>query len=662
MPKPPAVTTLHRQFVVERSAVNADARTVELAFSSETTDVERWFGVEILDHSPSSVRMGRLQNGAAVLVGHSTSNHVGVVESATIDGDRMGRAVVRFGRGAFASEVFDDIRDGIRQHISVGYIVHRMALEREGKNGQPDVYRVTDWEPYEISVVAVPGDTNAGVGRSAEFDALVIAARGDATEPDAADQLAADQPAAEPATQPAVTDEARAAAPEQPTTPTVTVTAAEPQPSSGERAMPEPTPNAASEILAMGRKLAAYGGERMAMDYIEQGGSDVEAFRGMLIDNIGASHASAGAVADIGMSEREARQFSMIRLVNALANPTSREAQQAAAFEFEASAAVAQQLGREARGAFVPMDVQRANQRDLVVGTATAGGNTVSTDLLAQDFITMLRNRMMVERMGARVLPGLVGTLAIPGQTGGATAYWVTEGNAPTETQQAFNQVPLAPKTVGAFTDISRKMLLQSSLAVEAFVRSDLATALALAIDLAAIHGSGTGAEPRGVANTSGIGSVAGGANGAAPTWAHIVALWSAVSDVNADFGSLGYITNSRVVGRLMTTEKAAGTAQFIVSDFPGADGMTNLAGARCGVSNQASRTLTKGTSAGVCSAIVFGNWADLIIGQWGALDVLVDPYTQGTSGTVRVTTLQDVDIAVRRAASFSAMLDALTA
>lgn len=648
MPKPPAVTTLHRQFVVERSAVNADARTVELAFSSETTDVERWFGVEILDHSPSSVRMGRLQNGAAVLVGHSTSNHVGVVESAVIDGDRMGRAVVRFGRGAFASEVFDDIRDGIRQHISVGYIVHRMALEREGKNGQPDVYRVTDWEPYEISVVAVPADTNAGVGRSAEFDALVIAARGDATEPDAA--------------YPAAADEARAAAPEQPTTPTVTVTAAEPQPSSGERAMPELTPNAASEILAMGRKLAAYGGERMAMDYIEQGGSDVEAFRCMLIDNIGASHASAGAVADIGMGEREARKFSMVRLVNALANPTSREAQQAAAFEFEASAAVAQQLGRDARGAFVPMDVQRVSQRDLVVGTASAGGNTVSTDLLMQDFITMLRSRMMVERMGARVLPGLVGTLAIPGQTGGATAYWVTEGNAPTETQQAFNQVPLAPKTVGAFTDISRKMLLQSSLAVEEFVRSDLTTTLALAIDLAAIHGSGAGAEPRGIVNTSGIGSVAGGANGAAPTWAHIVELWSDIAALNADIGATGFLTNSRVIGKLMTTEKSAGTGQFVASNFPDANGITGLAGARCGVSNQVSGALTKGTSVGVCSAIVFGNWADLVIGQWGALDVLVDPYTQGTSGTVRVTTLQDVDIAVRRAASFSAMLDALTA
>jgi hypothetical protein len=70
---------------------------------------------------------------------------------------------------------------------------------------------------------------------------------------------------------------------------------------------------------------------------------------------------------------------------------------------------------------------------------------------------------------------------------------------------------------------------------------------------------------------------------------------------------------------------------------------------------------LTKGTSAGVCSAIILGNWSDLIIGQWGGLDILVDPYTGATAGTHRVVALQDVDIAVRRVASFVAIMDALT-
>jgi HK97 family phage major capsid protein len=264
--------------------------------------------------------------------------------------------------------------------------------------------------------------------------------------------------------------------------------------------------------------------------------------------------------------------------------------------------------------------------------------------------------------MGAQMLTGLSGNIAIPRQTGGATAYWVAESGAPTESQQAFDQVAMSPKTVGAFTDISRKLLLQSSIDVESFVRSDLATVLALAIDSAAISGTGSSNQPTGILSTSGIGDVAGGTNGLAPTFAHIVELWSDIAAANADFGNTGVLTNSAVIGKLMTTLKTAAVAGYVVEGFPSADGMTSVAGLRGGVSNQVPSNLTKGSSSGVCSAIIAGNWNDLIIGQWGSLDLMVDPYTGSTSGTVRVVALQDVDVAVRHAVSFSAMKDALTA
>ncbi len=77
-------------------------------------------------------------------------------------------------------------------------------------------------------------------------------------------------------------------------------------------------------------------------------------------------------------------------------------------------------------------------------------------------------------------------------------------------------------------------------------------------------------------------------------------------------------------------------------------------------VTNQVASDLTRGTGTGL-SAIFFGNWSDLLIGHWGTLDILVDPYTGGTAGTVRVIALQDVDVAVRQPASFSVMLDAIT-
>lgn len=355
------------------------------------------------------------------------------------------------------------------------------------------------------------------------------------------------------------------------------------------------------------------------------------------------------ASAQIGMNAREVQQYSLVRAIWAQVQNDWRGAE----LEREASVAVAKQLRREPQGFFVPADWA---QRDLVVGTNTAGGHTVQTELLAQSFITLLRNSMVVRAAGATILSDLTGNIAIPRQTGGATAYWVAENGAPTESQQAFDQVTMTPKTVGAFTDMSRRLLMQSSIDVENFTRTDLATVLALAIDLASLHGSGSSNQPTGVAATSGIGSVAGGTNGLAPAWSHLVSLETEVSIDNADVNRLAYVTNAKVRGKLKQVEKASNTGLFLW-----ADGAQPINGYPAYISNQVSSTLTKGSSSGVCSAIFFGNWADLIIGLWGGLDILVDPYTGSTAGTVRVVALQDVDIAVRHPESFAAMLDALT-
>jgi HK97 family phage major capsid protein len=353
------------------------------------------------------------------------------------------------------------------------------------------------------------------------------------------------------------------------------------------------------------------------------------------------------------MSEREIKRYSLVRAISAFANRDWRGAE----LEREASEATAKRLGAEPRGFYVPADWANQERRDLSVGTASAGGNMVSTDLLSGSFIELLRNRLVLRQAGATVLGDLVGNVAIPAQTGGATAYWVGEAGVVTESQQTVGQVVMSPKTVGAYTDYSRKLMQQSSLDVENFVRSDLAATLQIAIDYAGLHGDpATDAnQPRGVALTSGIGSVAGGANGAAPTWANIVALETAVASNNADLGTLGYLTNAKVRGRLKVTEKAASTAQFIWNDN------NTLNGYRANVSNQVRSNLTKGTAVGTCSALFYGNWADLLMGLWGGLDIIVDPYSNSTSGTMRVVVFQSVDFAVRNVASFAAMLDALT-
>ncbi|MCF8186614.1 MAG: phage major capsid protein [Sulfuritalea sp.] len=609
-------TKEHRAFAVDRAAINETTRTVELAFSSEAP-YERFWGIEILDHTPSSVDLTRLKSGGPLLMDHDSRDHIGVIESVQIGVDRVGRAVVRFGKSARAEEVYQDVKDGIRSNVSVGYMINKAVLVETGE-ADDDTYRVTDWTPFEVSLVSVPADFSVGVGRSAEeLQALnpIIELQNQGQNKMSDTKIE-----------------------------TVDVAGAEARGAANLQAR-------MAEIISIGEQYKA---TDLAAEYVRSGKS-VDEFKSALLAR---QATNPIPTAEIGLTKEEAKQFSFVRALNALSNPADRKAQEAAKFERECSDAYGSSLGRSAQGFYVPVEVQ---QRDLNVTTTTAGGHTVATNLLAASFIDLLRNRMQVARMGAQFLTGLSGQIAIPRQTGGATAYWVAESGAPTESQQAFDQVAMSPKTVGAFTDISRKLLLQSSIDVESFVRSDLATVLALAIDSAAINGTGASNQPTGILATAGIGDVAGGTNGLAPTWAHIVELWSDLAVANADFGALGILSNSKVHGKLMGTLKAAGVAGYIAEQFPDAAGISNYGGIRAGVSNQVPSNLTKGTSSGVCSALIAGNWNDLLIGQWGTLDLMVDPYTGSTSGTVRIVALQDVDIAVRHAESFSAMKDALT-
>jgi HK97 family phage major capsid protein/HK97 family phage prohead protease len=647
--------TREMSFDIRAELVDEESRTVELSFSSEEP-YERWWGTEILDHGKSAVELGRLNGSAALLMDHNIRDQVGVVEKAWLKG-KKGRALVRFGKSARADEIFNDVKDGIRKLVSVGYRIKKLVLEKE-EDGEC-TYRALEWEPYEISLVSVPADTTVGVGRDGEikdFDPRTLVNEEEEDMFNGTRDGSGNGPAPvvspAPAAAPAATAQRDNGDDNRQPAQVVDQDALRSQTLADER-------QRAANIRAMGARVGA---TELAEAAIADGRSVdqfVRDFNALAPDSQAIRAAEDPA---IGLNGQERNSYSFVRLMNALANPQDRRAQESAAFEIECSNAAQQQRSDgEMRGYTVPVDVLRpsreGSQRDLVVGTSTAGGHTVATDLLAESFIDLLRNNMALQGLGARMLTDLNGNIAIPRQTGGATAYWVAESGAPTESQQAFDQVAMTPKTVGAYTDISRKLLLQSSIDVEAFVRQDLAVTLALAIDLAGINGSGSSNQPRGVLNTSGIGSVVGGTDGAAPDYADIVGLETAVAVDNAAIGSLGYLTNAAVRGKLKLTEKFSGTNGNPVWE----DG-NNLNGYSAAVSNQVPSNLTKGSASGICSAIMFGNWADLLIGMWGGLDLMVDPFTSSTSGTVRIVALQDVDVAVRHAESFSAMVDALTA
>lgn len=631
----------YRQCEIDRAAIDDEKRTVELSFSSEEP-YDRYFGTEILDHDKKSVDLKRLNKGGPLLVDHSRSDQVGVIEKAFVGSDRKGRALVRFGKSDRADEVFNDVKDSIRQNVSVAYRIHKMRQEESDPDNP--IFRATRWEPLEVSIVSVAADISVGVGRSdkgREVETIIERREVKPMTPEekaAAEKAAAEKAAREKGT-PATVIETRE----------VKVVDQEKidQARSAEQTR-------VKELLAYGEKLNC---RDAALKAISDGKS-VDEFRTEFIDSL-PNTTPVETKPEIGMGKKDLEKYSFLRALNAMANPKNAAAQDAAGLEIEASKTFADHVKRTPRGLFVPPDVLQY-QRDLTVGTDSAGGYLVATNLLAANFIDLLRNRMVVQLAGATILRDLVGDIAIPKQTGGATAYWVAESGAPTESQQTLGQVALAPKTVGAFTDYSRKLLIQSSIDMENFVRQDLTKVIGLALDLASLHGTGSSNQPTGIAATSGIGAVAGGTNGAAPDWADIVGLETQIAQDNADIGALSYITNAKVRGKLKQTEKASNTAQFVWEKGM-APGIGEMNGYPSFVTNQVSSALTKGTSSGVCSAIFFGNWADLIIALWSGIDLLVDPYTGSSTGTVRVTAFQDADIGVRHAESFAAMLDALT-
>ncbi len=625
---------LFRTAQFSREHINEENRTAELSFSSEEP-YERWFGVEILDHGPKSVRLGRLNGSGPLLVDHRTPDHVGVVESVSLE-NRRGRALVRFGESVRASEIFKDVVDGIRKSVSVGYRVIKMVLEEQSDDG-PDIYRVMDWEPLEISLVSVPADATVGVGRQAveEYEVEIIEPTQKRDIPMKTDPKDTNTPPAPAANQP----------------PPVDVKAIETEARKGEL-------QRIRDITTAGEKM---GHPELAKQFVENG-KDIAEFREVLLDKMGDAaplKPMPENAAAIGLNEKEIRQYSILRAIRAqiFKSGTSehKRAIEDASFELEASRAAAEHMGKDPQGILVPFDILRA-QRVLTAGTASGGGDTVATDLLAESFIQKLDNAMALVAAGVTRLNGLVGNVAIPRVTGGATAYWVAENGVPTTSQQTFDQVTLNPTTLGAFTDISRRLILQSSIDVENFVQSDLAMRLAMALDIAGLHGSGSSNQPTGIENVSGIGSVAGGTNGLAPAWSHIVDLESAVANANAAMGSLAYITNTKVRGRLKQTEKFSTTNGNPVWG----EGAAPLNGYNAVVSNQVKSDNTKGSGSAL-SYIFFANWADLILGMWGGLDITADPYTGATAGTVRIVALQDVQYAVRHAESFAMMNDAIT-
>ena len=575
--------TLKRAFSVEFRSEDED-RILEFPFASEAP-VERYYGMEVLNMDAKSMDLTRLNDGAPLLYQHDADRIVGVVQKAYLKNKRA-YARVKLANNELGREMQELIKDGIIRNVSFGYKINAMDAD---ESTSPVTYRATDFQPFEISLVTVPADQSVGIGRSAFDNKGVDTASAVENNPNGV--ITVDQ--------------------------TLNVEAIRAE-------AVQAKAKEVADMIALGQRTKNV---EMAQEFISNSRS-LDELRSALLEKMGVEEKPVNAKdAEIGMSTKEKREFSFVRAINALAHPNSKEAQRAAGFELEVSRAAQEKSGKEARGILIPADVLGFGRRDLTVGSASGGGDLVATDLMSDSFIDLLRKSLVLQQAGANVMTGLQGMVAIPRQSGGATTYHVAESGAITESQLTVDQVTMQPRTIGALTDYSRRLLLQSSIDIENLVRRDLAQQIAIEVENQAINGTGTGSYPLGFLNVTGINTESGVA-----AFSDFVNAEAALSTDNALFGSLGYLMNSALRGTLKTTEKASGTNGIFVYE---GDGTIN------GYPAYVSNSMPNSTA-------VFANFSDIMIGFWSGLDIMVDPYTGSASGTVRVVAMQDYDVAIR--------------
>lgn len=618
---------------IEKRAAEGDAPAIYTASVSSEYEVERrsFFGNyrEVLDHSPSAVQMGRFASGSAAVLEEHRGAPVGVVTKAWIDPDaKKLRAELRFSKSSRGQEVQQDVEDNIRQNVSVGYIPKRAVLVEENED-KGDLWRVTLWEPVEMSFVGVPADPTVGSNRGAggaDFPPVVVetpqASKGDEMKK----VRGADNALIEVAD-----DDPRAAVTEQ---------------RSGEALRD------AFIDLAERYDVPA----KTVREWIEKKFTERQAMDAVMDLRLTKGQAQPGAesLEAMGLPKKDAQHYSYARAILGAA-----EAGQGRRFdgvEWE----VHQHLSK--RQADVQAENPRATashaggflipyaktERTLDTKTPTKGPEVVFEQ--KGELIELLRNRSALMNLGARSLTGLSAPITFPKQTGPMTAYWVGENSAAvTASDVVLGFAQLTPKTLQATTGYSRQLLATGGNDVEGMVTGEMGTIHALAIDSAGIHGLGSGGEPLGIYNSL---NAATKAFGGPASYALVLAMLGKVAAANADLGTLGYLMNPTMAVNLKGVPTFASVGATPVWTGNLTDG--NVAGYRAFASNQARADLSglvRGT--GTELATIFGNFADMVIGFWGALELVVDPYSQKKSGLIEVTSFQLCDTLVRHGESF---------
>ena len=354
--------------------------------------------------------------------------------------------------------------------------------------------------------------------------------------------------------------------------------------------------------------------------------------------------------------QREANEFSIVNAIKAQATGDWSNAGREREIHQELSRKHGQ---RTATGILVPN--QSWAKRTFVAGTASAGGNLIATNVLADQFIDALRPYSAVMEAGAQMISGLTGNVSIPKRATSSTAEWIgaDDSDALSESTGTFGTVAMSPKTIGVYSKFSRLMQLQSTPQIEDLIRQDFLELIGSGIDSAAIAGTGSSNQPTGILSASGTSVLALATNGAALSLDNLITLKKNVSSSNADDGSCCYLINSKVESALSQLKNSDGLYHLNPYELP--LGEQRFAGRRMLVSNNVPSNLSKGSGSNL-SAAIYGRFSDVLIGQWSGIEIETDIYSDFAKGSVGVRALATIDIAIRHGESFSLVKDAIAA
>lgn len=593
---------------IVRATVSSETPYPRTMWDEENKALVR--GHEVLGHAKGEIDESRMKDGLVIQDTH-WGDQIGIIRKPELKDGKLG-GVIEFGCGERAQEIARDAAAGIRRNMSVGYIVREYKKVGKAEDGLP-IFRVTKWTPYEASFVNVPADTNIGVGRVA----------------DTTDEGSGD-----------------------------VVRAAVVEPSAVTPKEKEMDAKTIAALMAKAERAHMKAADVSAM--IEAGKTETEIANEIAeracayADELAKKHAQPEpqrktVIFDGGDERKIVKEYNLLNVIRALAKDGSPDV----GFEREISDQIAKAQHKEARGFYIPEAVLvraitgKTNVTGEIVGNGAA---TVETSLLASQYIDELVATTVLGAAGVQTVGGLVGDISIPKGTA-VTAGWIAEkDNAPTKTP-TFSQVSGTPHTAAANAILSRRLVIQSSLAVQNLVARLIMEAIGRAVEAAAFDGTGTNNQPTGLSATTGVGAVTMTAG--APTKANLVDFWEKVYTANAAGANMKYIGSPAVKALLCKTldittvsNGKAGDSAAIVGGV-GADYLCTREGKVEGFDFLMSA---------LCNAkkLYFGNWAEILMCFWSGVDMIVDPYTYSAKGAWQVTAFQDCDVIVRHPAAFA--------